>query len=435
MTGNDMNNSNVYVKIRDEQVGPYTPVELRKLAKAGEFSENDLVFLEGSEEWVKAGHLPEINDLFTPTVPQERQKTVYAIGGGKGGVGKTMLTASLGIGLASINNQVVIVDADLGGANLHTCMGILEPKFTFYHFYTLQCDSLEEIMLETPVEGLKLISGACGTLGLANPRYLQKLRFISELRRINADFILLDLGAGSSYNVIDFFLTADKGIVVTTPEPMAIQETFNFMKIALLRKLMRTFKSHPEVMAVLERDSYSQTGRMTNTVSTMLSEINTIDSEAGSKVEQILQEFRPQIILNMVHASSEIKEGDALKIAAKELLSIETDYLGYVQYDSSVRKAAKELRPFILDNPKSKPSQDLAKLISVGLLGKSGWQGFQQKRKVTRQLTATSEDYPANSMKESETICSVRCFYWNDCEYQKGGFPCPVRNLDPIFHQ
>ncbi len=426
---------NVYIKVKEQQVGPYNSQELRRLAAAGEFSQNDLVYHEGSEEWVKAGHLPDLKKVFAAPAPEERQKTVYAVGGGKGGVGKTVLTASLGIGLASLDNQVVIVDADLGGANLHTCMGILEPKLTFYHFYTLQCDSLEDIMLETPVSNLKLISGACGTLGLANPRYSQKLRFINELRRINADFILLDLGAGSSYNVIDFFLAADKGIVVTTPEPMAIQEAFNFIKISLFRRLQRTFKNHPDVLAVFEKDSPAQAGRLANTMAAMLAEVNAIDRDAGAKVEQILSGFRPQLILNMVHSSAEVKEGDALRIAAQELLSIGVDYLGYIEYDPSVRKAIKELRPFVIDDPKSRASQNLAKLISVGLLGKSGWSGFKEKRKVSRQITAAAAEYPVNGRKESETICSVRCFYWDDCEYMNGGYPCPVRNFDPIFRQ
>lgn len=426
---------NVYIKIKDEQVGPCSSQELKKLVAAGEFSQNDLVYHEDSEEWVKAGHLPDFRTVFAGPAPSERQKTVYAIGSGKGGVGKTVLTASLGIGLASLDNQVVIVDADLGGANLHTCMGILEPQYTFYHFYTLQCDTLEEIMLDTPVDNLKLISGACGTLGLANPRYSQKLRFISELRRINADFILLDLGAGSSYNVIDFFLAADKGIVVTTPEPIAIQEAFNFIKVSLLRKLQRSFKSHPDVLAVFEKDHLTQAARMANTMNAMLAEVKAIDQDAAAKAEQIVDAFRPQLILNMVHSTAEVREGGALRIAANELLSIQLDYLGYIQYDTSVRKAIKELRPFVIDDPKSKASQNLAKLISAGLLGKSGWKGFQEKRKVSRQVAAAAAEYPPNTVKESDTICSVRCFYWDDCEYMNGGYPCPIRHLDPIFHQ
>lgn len=425
--------SSMFVKVKQKQYGPFSSSELKNLVSAGKFSAQDMVYHEGEDQWVKADKVEDLKGLFAGAVEQERQKKVYAIGGGKGGVGKTVLAASLGIGLAALDQEVVIVDADLGGANLHTCMGILEPKHTFYHFYSLQCESLQDILLDTPIKNLKLISGACGTLGLANPRYTQKLRFINELKSINADYILLDLGAGSSYNVIDFFLAADEGIIVTSPEPMAIQESFNFLKVCLLRKLCRIFKEHTVVSTLLEQDGVMQPGRMSSTMDNILSEVNKIDSEAGQIFEQILTEFRPKLVLNMVYEADEVKEGMAFQTAAAELLSLDVDYLGYIEFDDSVRRAVKELRPFIIDNPRSKASRSLAKIITLKLLGKSGWQGYREKRRLRRQIADESDLYPSPDIHESTTICSVRCFYWDDCEYQNGGHPCAVRHLEPIF--
>lgn len=427
--------SGVFVKIRDKQMGPYSSRELLNLAARGEFSQNDLVFHEDSQEWIKAGNMDALRDVFESPFSQERKKMVYAVGGGKGGVGKTILTASLGIGLAALGNRVIIVDADLGGANLHTCMGILEPAYTFYHFYTLQRDCLEDILLDTPIQNLKLISGACGTLGLANPRFSQKQRFITELSHLNADYILVDLGAGSSYNVIDFFIAAEQGILVTTPEPMAIQETFNFVKVSIMRKLLRKFKNSPHILALLDQDVLVQPGRMSSTMSTFLDKVRSVDSEAGRKMEQMIADFRPRLILNMVHFSDEIKEGEALKTAVKELLSVDIDYIGVIEYDENVRESVKELKPFLLQNPKSKASRSLTKLIMAGLLNKTGFKGFWEKRKATRVVSEESQVYPKINMKESETICSFKCFYWGDCEYQKGGYPCSIRHLDPIFRR
>lgn len=425
----------LFVKLNDQQARPYSISELRKLAVNGEFSQEDLVFREDTQEWVKAANMSELKRLFMAPEAQSTPRTVFAVGGGKGGVGKTVLTASIGIGLATLGNQVVIVDADLGGANLHTCMGILEPEYTFYHFYTLQKETLADIMLDTPVENLKLISGACGTLGLANPRYSQKLRFINELRRVQADYVLLDLGAGSSFNVIDFFVAADQGIVVTTPEPMAIQETFNFLKIAVMRKLMRHFKNRPDISLLFDQDTFAEHSRLNASFDEVARQIRAIDASAGDEAQRLLAAFKPSLILNMVHSQEEVKEGVALATAAEELLSIKLNFLGYIDYDESVRQAVKELRPFMIDNPKSKASKSLARLISVGLLGQTGWKGFMDRRKVLKQAGEEAKSYPINQIKESETICSVQCFYWGDCEYQNGGYPCPVRHLDPIFRR
>lgn len=423
----------VFIKIKEQQLGPYSYSELRKLVAEGSFDQDDLVFSETRQEWVRAGQLEELRKLFPQESAASSQRIVYAIGGGKGGVGKTVLTASIGIGLATLGHRVVMVDADLGGANLHTCMGILEPQYTFYHFYSLQKESLSDILLDTPVENLKLISGACGTLGLANPRYSQKLRFIHELRKIDADFILLDLGAGSSFNVIDFFLAADQGLVVTTPEPMAIQEAFNFLKIALMRKLTREFRDDPETIRRLEQEIFADSGRMAQSVGGALEILAGQDDAAASRIRGILEAFNPALILNMVHSEEEVKEGIALRTAAEELLSLRMEFLGYVEHDESVRRAVKELRPFVIDDPHSRAARSLAKMIAVGLLKKSGWAGFREKRRVLREIRQQNQNYPGQPMRESDTICSVQCFYWGDCEYQNGGYPCPVRHLDPIF--
>ncbi|OPZ72083.1 MAG: Flagellum site-determining protein YlxH [bacterium ADurb.Bin478] len=270
---------------------------------------------------------------------------------------------------------------------------------------------------------------------MANPRFTQKLRFINELRRIHADYVLLDLGAGSSFNVIDFFIAADQGIVVTTPEPMAIQETFNFLKIALMRKIMRQFKNQPEIAALFEQEAFTENIQHGATLGSLLQKIRAIDQTAGNTAAKLFDAFKPSLILNMVHSQEEVKEGIALATAAEELLYINLEFLGYVDYDDSVRKAVKEMRPFMIDNPKSKASKSLAKLISVGLQGKSGWKGFMDRRRVIRQAAEEAKNYPVNQMRESETICSVQCFYWGDCEYQNGGYPCPVRHLDPIFRR
>ncbi|MBN1542098.1 P-loop NTPase [candidate division KSB1 bacterium] len=423
----------VFVKIRDQQYGPYTSADLEKLVQSGQFKSDDLVFSEDQQEWIRAEDHTAYQSLFQNESQSEKKRTVFAVGGGKGGVGKTVITASLGVGLASLGKQVVLVDADLGGANLHTCMGILEPKFTFYHFYSLQRDTLEDILLDTPIENLRLISGTCGTLGLANPRYSQKQRFISSLKKINADYLLLDLGAGSSYNVIDFFLAADDRIVVTTPEPMAVQETFNFVKIAIFRALQRLFRDNQTVLSLLDNDMFAEPGRLGTTMQQLLHQVEKADAQAGKQIGEFLDGFRPRLILNMVHDSDEAREGVALKTAVLELLGVQMEFLGVIEYDESVRNSVKELKPFLINDPRSKASRSLAKLISVGLLKKTGWKGFRERRRVIRQVADEAQSYPTNQLKESDVICSVNCFYWGDCDFQNGGYPCPVRHLDPIF--
>jgi flagellar biosynthesis protein FlhG len=428
--------NDLFIRVQDKQYGPFSSQELRSMVNKGGFSPSDFVWNEDEGEWVQASELRELNHVFESNGKfiEDRSKRIIAVGGGKGGVGKTVMTASIGVALASTDKEVVMVDADLGGANLHTVMGMLEPERTFFDFYTLNVDDISEIILPTHVKGLHLISGACGTLGLANPKYQQKLRFIRQLRTVKADFILLDLGAGSSYNVIDFFLTADEGIVVTNPEPMAIQECFNFIKICLMRRLRLAFKSDPAVMAVLDSEDVNRPGRIIVSMAQIIERVREADGDAANMMAAVLETHRPKLILNMVMEKDDIKEGIAIQAAASELLSIDIEYLGYITYDQAVRNAVRELKPFILEDPSSPASLDLAKMVNVKLLGQgSPLKNFFEQRRLRKQLMEQRSEYPEIDLQQQAPICSIKCFYWGDCEYQNGGHPCSVRHLDPIF--
>jgi flagellar biosynthesis protein FlhG len=426
--------SNLFVRVNEKQYGPFSRQEVRGMVRQGKFSAKDLVWHEEQDQWVEASTLRDGCWLFADECPvPERRQRAIAVAGGKGGVGKTVITASLGVGLASLGYQVVMVDADLGGANLHTVMGILEPAHTFFDFYTTQVESLKDVVLETPVKNLGLISGACGTLGLANPKYYQKQRFIRELRTIPAEFLLLDLGAGSSYNVIDFFLAADEGIVVTNPEPMAVQECFNFIKICLLRKLKLAFRQQEKVMAILDSDELSRPGRIEAPMMQVLEKVRAADETAGALMEQVLDAFQPRLILNMMDNPDDAKEGWTIQTAAAELLGVDVEFLGCVSADQTVRQAVRELRPFLLHNPKGQAAQDLAKLINVKLLGKSSLKNFLDKRRLKKTLRDMQGVVPATNLREHAPICSAKCFYWGDCDFQNGGQLCPVRHVEVMF--
>jgi len=428
-----MNNS-MLIRIEEKQYGPFTQSELRGLARKGDFSPNDQVWLEDESEWVQAHEIEELRSIFRPQLNEKFEKKIIAIGSGKGGVGKTVISASMGIGLAALGKEVVLVDGDFGGANLHTCMGILEPRYTFFDYYTLQRDSLEDILLETPLSTLKLISGACGILGVANPKFSQKVRVIKELRELNADYIILDLGAGSSLSVIDFFIAVDEGIVITSPEPTAIQESFDFIKLCLLRKLQLAFKNTPDILALLEVDGINNLSQFRMSIEELMDRAKKISIEVSKRLEEVISQFKPHLILNMVMDPEEIKEGASIKTAAAELLSIDLDYMGFIEYDEDVHASVKDLRPFIIHNPKSKASRSIAKLITVKLLQKTNIEAFVENRKIRKNINDNVKEYPSADIYQSNTICSVKCFYWDDCEYQNGGYPCKIRRLEPLFH-
>ncbi|MCA9558789.1 MAG: P-loop NTPase, partial [Myxococcales bacterium] len=162
---------------------------------------------------------------------------VWAFGGGKGGVGKSLVCAVVGAELARRGLRVVALDADLGAANLHTLLGVLQPARTLDDFVRDPEARLEDVCLETEVADLRLVSGAAAILRAAHPRPAERARLIDALMALDVDAVLLDLGAGTHYATLDLFNLAGTGLVVTGPEPTSIQNAYAFLKAALFRRI------------------------------------------------------------------------------------------------------------------------------------------------------------------------------------------------------
>ena len=165
------------------------------------------------------------------------RRQIWSIGGGKGGIGKSLLAASIGWQLARMGRRVVLVDADLGGANLHTCLGLPAPARTLADFIQRRVETIDEVLTDTQAPGLRVISGAADLLSAANIKHLQKVRVMNQVRALDVDVVLIDLGAGTSFNILDFFLLSDVSILAVVPEPTSIENGYRFIKSALYRRL------------------------------------------------------------------------------------------------------------------------------------------------------------------------------------------------------
>ena len=169
-----------------------------------------------------------------------RKSKIIAIGGAKGGIGKSTFATNLGIYLSSLGKRTVMVDLDLGGANLHLYLGERILKYNINDYLNKSVPSISDIMVSTKY-GPDLVGGGSSQLGSANIGFSRKLKLLRTIKQIDADYIIIDLGADTSYNIIDFFLAADHGIVLTTCDPASYLDAYNFIKVALFRRLNRIF--------------------------------------------------------------------------------------------------------------------------------------------------------------------------------------------------
>lgn len=297
------------------------------------------------------------------------KKEIWAIGGGKGGVGKSIISSNLAITLAQKGHEVAIIDADFGGSNLHTCFGLGAPSASVSDFLESQSNQLEDFLVPTPYSKIRLASGAQDSLKMANPKTFQQAKLSKAIDALDAEYILVDLGAGTHSFTIDLFLKADKGIVVTMPEPTSIENTYRFLKYAFYRKLKKIIH-HPGVKAYLESITAGTQAEGPTNPAELLQKINDISRDAGEILSREIASFCPKIVLNQVRSSKDIRIGFSMQNACLKYFGIRTDYVGFVESDDSVLQSVRMRKPVLISEPFARSSRCIKK-ISENLVNNS----------------------------------------------------------------
>lgn len=296
---------------------------------------------------------------------KERRGEIWAIGGAKGGTGKTFLTSSMGTYLALQEKRVVLIDVDLGGANLHSFLGIKRPKKSLTNFFEMKIP-LNRLLIKTNIGNMSLITGDIHSLSSDNIRFTQKLKLFRHIMTLNTNYALIDLGSGSHKNTIDTFLTADKMIAILEPEITAIENLYHFVKNALFRKVRMVLRAHgfKEMLEHVweRREKY----RIKN-----LKELIDWLKDSFSYIEEILDkelsDFSIYIVLNKIRTTQDIAMGTSLKSVLMKYLGIKTKYVGYIEYDDSIWRSIRNGRPYMV-NYASTPCAKEIKTITENLM-------------------------------------------------------------------
>lgn len=230
---------------------------------------------------------------------------IITVASGKGGVGKTNISTNLALAYAALGKRVILMDADLGLANVNVVLGVI-PKYNLYHVIRKQ-KTMRDILMDTDY-GIQIVAGASGFAKIANLTEDERNNFIEELQHLaNADVIIIDTSAGVSQNVLAFVAAADEAIIVTTPEPTAITDAYGIIKI-------------------------------------VATEIDNLGLSL-------------KLVVNRVKSVSEGKKvAERVINIAGQFLNLKVDYLGYVYEDANVQNAVLRQRPFMVLDPKSKAS-------------------------------------------------------------------------------
>ncbi len=292
--------------------------------------------------------------------------TVIPVASGKGGVGKTFLTANLAMALARKGARVLAVDLDLGGSNLHSFLGIANRHPGVGDFLKARVSELSGLIVPTGIRDLGLLTGEGRTPFMANLPFAQKQRLLRAVHALPADYILLDLGAGTAYDTLDFFRASPRGLLVTTPEYPAIMGVLGFIKHCCLRTVTRSVSKRPPVrehiQGLFKRPMVE--GRLT--MQRILDETRRLDPEAAGLIERALEGFRPRLVFNLGTHPDELKVTPKIDRSLREMLSVDVDHFGFVFDDPAVRASVREGVPFLTrheDRPAGKALIQLAERV------------------------------------------------------------------------
>jgi flagellar biosynthesis protein FlhG len=296
---------------------------------------------------------------------------IIPVASGKGGVGKSLVSANLGVAFAQVGQKVVVVDLDLGASNLHLVLGHRAPKKGIGTFLNHTRGSFDEVIAETDVKGLRFIPGDTEIPGLANLKAAQLKALVKQLIALkdNTDILILDLGAGTHQSILDFFLLSGQGIVVSAPAVTAVLNAYVFLKNTVFRLMFTSFSKNSKARAYLEKLRLDNADPQKLYIPNLLPEIKRIDKTSFDVFSSQLEKLRPRLIMNMVDDPKDADVAMKIRRSCEEHLDLKIEHLGIMYRDALQDVALSSHLPIVLYKPQAILSQAIYRIAEKIMQG------------------------------------------------------------------
>lgn len=301
---------------------------------------------------------------------------ILTLGSGKGGVGKSLIAANLSIALAQAGKNVVLVDLDLGGSNVHTILGFRSLAEGIGTYLSNTKLPFENIVLPTPYSGLRFIPGDAEIPGLANIKSFQKKKLMRKIFSLKADFVIIDLGAGTSYNILDFFLMSSAGLIVATPSLISILNAYLFLKNSVFRLMYSLFPKDSASYKHLEEMRREGSTLQKIYIPHILEWVKQMEPAIHRDFQDRISRFRPRLILNMLEDPKDDEKSKKLRRSVQEYLGLTMEHLGVIYRDDLQSIALNARLPIIKYKPSSVLSQAIYRISDKLIQSEIEEEGF-----------------------------------------------------------
>lgn len=311
---------------------------------------------------------------------------IIPVASGKGGVGKSLLSANLAVALGQAGKKVIIADLDLGASNLHLVLGEQAPKVGI-GTYLAGNSKFNDIICKTQYQNVSFIAGDSEIPGLSTIRTSQKNDLIRKFQSCEADFLILDLGAGTHLSILDFFLLSPQGIIVTAPTVTSTLNGYLFLKNAVFRMMYNTFKKGSKAYQFLEQLKSDSSSLKKLYIPRLLEAIKKIDPESAKIFEFRINQFTPRLVLNMIDDPKDVDKAYKIKRSCSEYLGINLEHIGVIYRDPMQDVALSSRLPISVYKPQSILSQAIYRIAD---------------KLLTSKTTAFDQNYVADSFAAAE---------------------------------
>ncbi len=402
-------------EIRSEngRIGPLSSYGLAMWGMQGLLYPGDVLVKEQRVRW-RAGYVPQLQPFIRNNGHLQRAK-IWAIAGGKGGVGKSFLCAALATVLARHGKRAVVVDADFAGPNQHELFNVTGHIPSYWQAIRRGVSSFDRLAARTPLPNLRVVCAPRADNEAESANLMNKIGFIRALRNMDADVVLLDLGPRMEGAALDYFLTADTHVVVTTPETTAINNTVGFIQSAYKRKI-DTVLNTLSTPGGLELDIQSGSGDM---LGRSRHQLEQLQLPADPIIRRAVSSLNMNLVFNMVDGRDHPRPEQLLHAFLKQDLGLDVNIPGEVARHPEVHGVMRERR-FLSWMTDANPVAVSLYEVVRRLLKRRFVQTFDNSLLTHSQVVAESK----------EMICGTWCHHWNDCEFMTPGYPCSVKNLN-----
>ena len=306
---------------------------------------------------------------------------IIPVASGKGGVGKSLVSANLAVAFAQAGQRVVLADLDLGASNLHLVLGHRSPKAGIGTFLNDTKTNFNDVIADTDIRGLRFIPGDTEIPGTANLKAFQLKALVRRFLALkdDTDILILDLGAGTHQSILDFFLLSGQGIVVSAPAVTAVLMAYVFLKNTVFRLMHTVFPKGTPAAVYLEKARKEGSGAQRLYIPNMLAEIKKIDPESYGKFMTRIRHFHPKLVMNMIDDPKDADVAMKIRRSCEEYLDLKIEHLGVMYRDSIQETALSSRLPILLYKPQSVLSQAIYRIADKILQSEEDAYGLSDK--------------------------------------------------------